>query len=395
MSIYTASETSLDSGLRRSVDGRRRSGRQPRLIGRPGGAITRLVEESKAPVIGIAGSGNRTLVRDILATLLSSQGSKVAIGLREGLAMADSLAPNDHILLDLPMPLIEYVPHGLDLLVLCGMDRDEIADGMPLDQGMEMIRMAISKTAGALVVNADDVQALALAAHASTDVFRASEQSQTSDARLTGDELTVLDPYLAVQRRVCRLEDIGLGHPAYRQSLLLASMAAAAVGIEIDAMRQAILEFKLGNGRLQSLGQRMDLEWINDASSVRPALATRSIQSQTIAKEMLVISGGRHQGAELEAWARACATNKYTIVFGSASENLVSALQKEELGSRIVRCADLEDAISSAAFLASAGDTVLFSPACEPDMLAGLSPNDSFRRGVLGLPVGRQSQAAA
>ena len=49
----------------------------------------------------------------------------------------------------------------------------------------------------------------------------------------------------------------------------------------------------------------------------------------------------------------------------------------------VVRCADLEDAIGSATHLAQSEQTVLFSPACEPDAIGGVTPAEQFQALVI------------
>ena len=236
--------------------------RRPRMLARPGGALARLIEVSAAPVIGVAGTGDLTQLTQLLSSLLQASGARVALGLREALAEAARLGPDDFAVGEIAPALLRQPPKGLDLLVLSGLAKDELPAGLELADAVEGLRKLVAGLTGGMVVNADDVRALALAAEARVDVLRASQNDPGAEATVHAGELLLVDPYLGVQRRVCRLDDCRMGAEPFRIDLLLAGTAAAAMGIEVDAMLHQcsgnigrIIQAQVAIGGVQALTQ--------------------------------------------------------------------------------------------------------------------------------------------
>ena len=69
-----------------------------------------------------------------------------------------------------------------------------------------------------------------------------------------------------------------------------------------------------------------------------------------------------------------------------------SALAQYLIGD--LEVSDLEDAIGSATHLARAEQTGLFSPACEPDAIGGVSPAEQFQALVIKGFDGESAEAA-
>jgi hypothetical protein len=78
------------------------------------------------------------------------------------------------------------------------------------------------------------------------------------------------------------------------------------------------------------------------------------------------------------------------LLYGEAADRLAEAV--DDAG-RIVRCADLDDASAVAGRLARRGDTVLFSPGCESDIVLPPGPGARFREAAGPRPR-RRAEAA-
>ena len=361
---------------------------------RPAGALARLVALSEAPVIGIAGTGDHALTLALLSDMLRAGGRRVALGIVDALQRAASFGPEDRILIELTAPMLRQVPQGLSTLVLSGLASDALAPGQAMADAVDELRLAVAGAGDCVVVNADDARALALAAEARVEVLRVASADRHAEAWVRAGELVLIDPLVGLERRVCRLDDCTIGAAAYRSSLLLASAIAAQAGVEVEAIRAAARAFQPGPGQLMVLETRDRLRWIDGASATRPGRAAEALRSIAGQRPILAIAGGRHGGQALEHWARAAAeTTELVLIFGSGAEALCAALMRA--GANVVRCADLEDAVASAPHLASAGQTILFAPACEADELESPDPSERYRALIAAAgPINDKAEAA-
>jgi len=345
---------------------------------RPAGALASLLARSAAPVIGVAGASGKSTTTGLIAAMLRADGFNVVAGLVEALAEADVLTPDDRVVVDLTAPMIRGTPDGLTLLVITGLSADELAPGQSITEMIEALRRAVAGTVGGVVVNADDPRALAIAAEAEVPVQRVSLSDPWADATVRERELVVLDPLLGLERRVCRLTDLALTLPSFTTDLLLAAAAAATAGADVDAIRQTAGRCGPGPNQCEVVRRRHRVMWISDAAATRPGRSAATLR--TFEGGLILIAGGRHGGQSLDRWARLAGRQaRCVLLFGSAGNALARALAASGGAAQIVRCADLEDAVTVAGRLAEPGDRVVFSPACEPETPGVPTPAEQFR----------------
>ncbi len=358
---------------------------------RPAGALASLLARSAAPVIGVAGASGKSTTAGLIAAMLEADGFKVTLGLVEALADADRLTPDDRVVVELTPPMIRGTPEGLALLVITGIVGDELAPGQVASEMTEALRRAAAGTVGGIVVNADCARALGVAAEAEVPIQRVSLVDPWADATLRDGELVMLDPLAGLERRVCRLTEPALALGNFGTDLLLASAAAVTAGAAVEAIRQVAGRSGPGPNQCEVVRRRHRVTWISDASATRPGRSAATLA--TFDGGLILIAGGRYGGQSLARWSRAVAERaRYVLLFGSAGDALGRAIEVTGGPATIVRCADIEDAVSVAGRLAEPGDRVLFSPACEADTPGVPTPADQFRA-LLAAP-GRRAEAA-
>jgi UDP-N-acetylmuramoylalanine--D-glutamate ligase len=171
------------------------------------------------------------------------------------------------------------------------------------------------------------------------------------------------------ERRLIHSEELPLLGRHNRANALAAAVAAAfAVGIDLDAIREGLREFRGLAHRLERVVERDGVLWINDskATNVESArVALRSMERPTV-----LLLGGRHKGEsyatllpELREHVRA------VIAYGEAGDRIEAELAPHV---RVIRQgSDFEAVLAAAAAAALPGDAVLLSPACSSfDMFA-------------------------
>ena len=142
------------------------------------------------------------------------------------------------------------------------------------------------------------------------------------------------------------------------------ALAAAAVGriagISDEAIEAAIRSFKGVEHRLELVGDWQGVRWYNDSKATNPD-AGRVALSAFPDAPIVLIAGGYGSGFELEAWVADVLKHVEAVVLmGASADVLAKALAQHP---KVVRAADLQQAVESAARLARPGGVVVLSPA--------------------------------
>jgi len=168
---------------------------------------------------------------------------------------------------------------------------------------------------------------------------------------------------------------------------LAAAAAAAAAGAPPAAIGAALREFPGLPHRLEPVGERNGVRFINDSKGTNVGAVQKSLES--FARGVILIAGGKDKGGDFAPLRPLLESRvKRLLLLGEAAgtirEQLRGACPMETV-------ATLEEAVRRGAALAEAGDTVLLSPACASfDMFRDFEQRgDVFRRAVQEL-LGRR-----
>jgi UDP-N-acetylmuramoylalanine--D-glutamate ligase len=345
---------------------------------RPTGALALLLDRSRAAILAVTGTSGKTTTARLMAAMCREAGHPVTMGLGEALGGAEGHTPHHRVILELTPSLAARAPDGLAVVAVTGLESDELTTGESQAVVAQAFRRAVAAADVGVALNIDDARASALAGVARAPVRRAAVRARRADVFLRNGEVVALDAYAGVEHRVCALADTALQSPALTADLLVATAAALSAEVPVAAMRKAALDFDPGPDRQEYVGTRGRVRWVNDAAATRPGRAVAALDGWP--GNLLVIAGGRDDGLPLGRWARTTGSRAVCVLlFGSAAPRMARALEEHDAVSVTVRCADLDDAILTAARLAEPGDTVLFSPGCEPMNPAPPSPGERFR----------------
>ncbi|MGH3003542.1 MAG: Mur ligase family protein [Gaiellaceae bacterium] len=145
-----------------------------------------------------------------------------------------------------------------------------------------------------------------------------------------------------------------------RENAAAATTAARAAGIDDDAIAAGLRSFPGVPHRLEPVGERDGVRYVDDSKATNVAAALRALETYA-AEPLHVILGGSRKGEEFAPLAAAAGPNVRSVhLIGEEAERLAVAFA----GRPVERDGDLATAVAHAAALAAPGDVVLLSPAC-------------------------------
>jgi UDP-N-acetylmuramoylalanine--D-glutamate ligase len=144
------------------------------------------------------------------------------------------------------------------------------------------------------------------------------------------------------------------------ENALAAASIGRIAGLSDDAIDEAIRSFKGVEHRLEIVGEWDGVRWYNDSKATNPD-AGRVALSAFPNTPVVLIAGGYGSGFELGDWlADVLANVEAVVLIGASADTLAEAMHNHR---KVVRAANLEDAVEAAGSLARPGGVVLLSPA--------------------------------
>jgi UDP-N-acetylmuramoylalanine--D-glutamate ligase len=169
--------------------------------------------------------------------------------------------------------------------------------------------------------------------------------------------------------------------------VLAASVAARLAGAGTDAVAEGVRGFGGVPHRLESIGVRGGIEYVNDSQATIPVAALAALEAFDD-RGLVVIAGGQGKGLEYGALAEAMAQRcRAAVLIGTTADDL-----ERLLAGRIPvhRASSMVQAVDAATAAARPGDVVLLAPAAASfDMFVDYAARgDAFRTAVAQLASG-------
>lgn len=146
-----------------------------------------------------------------------------------------------------------------------------------------------------------------------------------------------------------------------RANALAAALGALAMGADADAVSRGLGSFGGLEHRLEVVGERGGVLWINDSKATNVGAARVALRA--VERSTVLLLGGRHKGGSYADLLGDMAGRVRTVVaFGEAAARV-----EEELALHVpvVRVTgSFDDAVEAAAALARPGEALLLAPAC-------------------------------
>jgi UDP-N-acetylmuramoylalanine--D-glutamate ligase len=281
----------------------------------------RLLAPAGTKFVGVTGTNGKSTTTALLGAIFEAAGRDVAVAGNIGVALT-SVEHADWVVCELSSFQLEDV-HELacDVAVLLNLEPDHL-DRYPTVEAYRAAKLRIFERARAKVV--------------------------PRGLGLDGIEFAADDPLPAEPR-------IRGAHN--RENAAAATAAARAAGIGDDAIAAGLLAFPGVPHRLEPVGERDGVRYINDSKATNVAAALRGLAAYA-GEPVHLILGGSPKGEDFAPLATAIGANVRSVhLIGAEAPRLAEVVDGDVDGT-------LDAAVAHAASLAEPGDVILLSPAC-------------------------------
>jgi UDP-N-acetylmuramoylalanine--D-glutamate ligase len=343
---------------------------------------------TRAHVLGVTGTKGKTTTTSVLGAMLEAGGVPTVVGGNIGTPLierADELIADAWAVLELSELQLPTIDRGADIALYTNIGEDHLdRHGSVEAYRAVKARLAeLSVPSGRILLNRDDPGCLELAARlpAASVAWYALERSEGTDASIDADGWLVVRG-----ERIVAAADVPLPGRHMLSNVVGAALAATLVGVEAERIAHAIREFPGVPHRLEAVGERDGVRWINDSQATIPVAAIAALES--FDAPIVLIAGGKDKGLEYNAFADAIAARcRAAVLIGETADELDRLIDGRV---PVYRAADMNEAVAAAASRAQPGDVALLAPAAASfDMFVDYAARgDAFRDAVEHLGVG-------
>ena len=167
------------------------------------------------------------------------------------------------------------------------------------------------------------------------------------------------------EKKIIDLEEIKLIGKHNRANIMAAIAVAVSMGIKIEIIKKAIIEFSGVAHRLEFVREIGGVKYINDTAATTPEAGISALNS--FLEPIILICGGSNKNLNMAEFAKTICKKVKGVVFlkGQSTDEIITEMKKTD------NCLDLENlkvaesmekAVELAMALAEKGDIILLSP---------------------------------
>ncbi len=351
-----------------------------------------------APVVAITGSNGKSTVTTMVGDMAKASGKRVAVGGNLGIPALDLLyAPADKISTTTPtvqadLYVLELSSFQLErtsaLTAAAATVLNISADH--LDRHANLMAYAEEKRRvfhgnGVMVLNADDPIVAAMREAGRTVVTFSIKHPADFHLAYQQDSNGGSTSEYLMYRQDCLmpLADLPLEGRHNAANALAALALGFAVGLDQHAMCAALRQFKGLEHRMQRVANRHGVTWVNDSKATNIGACVAALEGYQ--RKVILIAGGDAKGADMNELTPVIKEKTKAVVLMGKDARLIEQALNGCVP--IYAAANMVEAVSIAARIAKAGDSVLLSPACASlDQYKNYQDRgDKFTKAVLAL----------
>lgn len=344
-----------------------------------------------APIIAITGTNGKSTTTTLVGKILQHWGLHVFVGGNLGLPLSEAVSSHwDFVVAELSSFQLETIQHFRPrIAALLNLTPDHL-NRYPDFEAYKKTKWRIFEnqlTEDHAILNYDDP--LTHSPDYGGDAVYFSKH-HTLDRGVYLQEGTIKSTLWGEAETICHLKDLQSGAAHHIENALAACAITQLCGCSNEGIAQTLRTFKGLPHRMELIRKHAGVRYVNDSKGTNVGALMQSLKG--MATPVILIAGGRDKAADFTTLRQVVKSKvKHLILIGEA-RNLMAecfsdhpALEKIDSSNGVKA---MEIAVSHAAAIAKAGETVLLSPGCASfDMFQDYQTRgDVFKKLVEALP---------
>ena len=332
------------------------------------------------PIIAITGSNGKSTVTTMVGEMAKCAGKKVGVGGNLGTPALELLAQEaDLFVLELSSFQLERTTAlNAAAATVLNISADHLDRHNDIaDYAHE--KQSIFRGDGVMVINIDDPVVEAMREEGRRlFTFSIKKDADFYLARQDGVE------YLMHNKQcLMPLAQLPLEGRHNAANALAALALGASVGLDEQAMCNALKTFKGLDHRMQRVAEIRGVTWVNDSKATNIGACVAALQGYE--RKVILIAGGDAKGADMNELTPAIKEKAKNVVLMGNDADLINQALNDCVP--VYAAENMAQAVKISAGLATAGDSVLLSPACASlDQYKNYQDRgDKFTKAVLAL----------
>lgn len=327
------------------------------------GDVELFARYADAPVLAITGTNGKSTVTDMLGSMAVHSQLNVKVGGNIGTPVLE-LLPADDSEPRVDLYVLEISSFQLEttwslnatVAVLLNISEDHMDRYSGIGDYVAA-KDRIFSGDGVMVLNLDDPRVSSCRRPDREVVGFTLGRPQAGDFGLCEDPEGL---YLCMgETRLLKVQELQLRGRHNYANCLAALAAGHAWGLPLQAMLETLRHYRGLKHRMQWLGSWQGADWYNDSKGTNVGACVAAVNG--LDGKVVLIAGGDGKGADFSPLQALAPRLRALVTIGRDGGKLATLMSTEV---NTVAAADMGEAVTLAAGLAVAGDSVLLSPAC-------------------------------
>ncbi len=329
------------------------------------------LEICPCPVFGVTGSDGKTTTTTLISEMLRRTGRRVHLGGNIGralLPLVDRIEPEDYCVVELSSFQLMSMRVSPDVSVVTNVTPNHLDVHGTMEEYVACKcnildhQNAFSRS----VISADNETAASLCPRVRGSLYRFSRLREVQRGSWLAENGDLCHSENGKTVRFLNRSEMKL-RGLHNVENMLAASAAVWGFVTPEQIAEVGRTFTGVEHRIEPVRLRNGVQWYNDSIATSPTRMIAGLNS--FDQKLIVIAGGYDKHIPFEPLAEPVLAHVKTIILTGATADKIEAVLRaakgfSESGLRILRAADLEEAVRLADSVAKEGDVVTLSPAC-------------------------------
>ncbi|MGH2358889.1 MAG: UDP-N-acetylmuramoyl-L-alanine--D-glutamate ligase [Candidatus Limnocylindria bacterium] len=343
---------------------------------------------SRARILAVTGTKGKTTTTALLGAMLAAADIPHAVGGNIGTPLierANELGPGDWAVLELSELQLPTISRGAEIAVYTNIAADHLDRHGSVEayRAMKARLAELTATSGVVVLNVDDPGCVELGERLAGDVRWYGLDGSSRQVSL---QATVVEGTIHLDgSALMPVAEVPLPGRHMLSNVLAAALGARVADAPHDAIAAGIRAFGGVPHRLELLGERNGVRWVNDSQATIPMAAIAALDAYDA--PVVLIAGGQGKGLDLGGFVeRIVERCRTAVLIGETAVELERLIAGRV---SLIRAGSMDLAVDAAAAAARPGDVVLLAPAAASfDMFADYAARgDAFRAAAARIGV--------